>query len=48
MDEEEFEDDLCEGCGNSLIDSGQCPMCCEPGMYAPGTEECDWCGECSI
>jgi hypothetical protein len=33
----------CEGCGRGPYDDGQCPLCCPQGMYAPGTEECDWC-----
>lgn len=39
---------VCESCGNHENDADQCPMCCDPGVYAPGSEECDWCGECSL
>ena len=55
-DVSDFDDDrdFCEGCGRELgtYDSGEgCPMCKEcGGIYAPGTEECDWCpysDECS-
>ena len=35
--------DTCEGCGESYGD-GCCPLCCSNGgMYAPGTEDCDFC-----
>jgi len=38
-DNEELDDDVCDGCGQS---DGQCPLCCGH-MYAPGSEECDFC-----
>lgn len=30
----------CDGCGK---EDGNCPLCCPMGMYAPGTEDCDFC-----
>jgi hypothetical protein len=45
-DFEDFQDDeseICEGCGEPYGD-GCCPFCCpNGGMYAPGTEDCDFC-----
>lgn len=33
----------CEGCGKPYED-GCCPLCCpNGGMYAPGSEDCDFC-----
>ena len=47
-DDDDYEDERkCEGCGRN---DGQCPMCCGSGMYASGSEECDFCehsDECS-
>lgn len=44
------DDDVCEGCGKP-DGEGKCPMCCNfGGVYAAGTEECDFCdyyAECS-
>ena len=47
-DEDYYDDDrqFCEICGNEVIpyEEGNCPACNGCGeMYAPGSEECDWC-----
>lgn len=45
-----FDEDKCDGCGRVFYDDGHCPLCCDCGMYAPGSEECDFCehsDECS-
>lgn len=39
-------DGYCDCCGRSPTDNGHCPMCCDVGIYNPGSEECDWCGQC--
>ena len=50
---EQYPDDaFCEYCGRNLNEDVKgCPECNScGGIYAPGTEECDWCeysGECS-
>lgn len=38
------DDEPCEGCGRYPDDDGEpCPMCC--GLsFAPGSEDCDFCG----
>ena len=43
------DEDRCEGCGRGHYDGGACPLCCGH-MYAPGTEDCEFCdyeGECA-
>lgn len=47
-DYDEYDDDFeeknkCPDCGRGDYDDGHCPMCCGSGMYAPGSEECDFC-----
>lgn len=40
-EEEYYEDEDVKSCG--CADDERCPLCCPVGLYAPGTEECDWC-----
>ena len=43
-DEDEDIDYGCDGCGRTQDQDGWCPTCCpNGGMYAPGTEDCDFC-----
>ena len=42
--EDDDDDEPCEGCGRLTGDDGEpCPLCC--GLsFAPGSEDCDFCG----